>query len=151
MVFIRSFRTVNGPLRWQRLPQAQRIRNFRTLRLCLLVEWILRWNWMYGPAETVTSESCLAVTVTFQAQLVNDSPPSVTGNPSTGNKLLANHGIWTGDPTFAYQWMLNGYPISGATLDSYKISSKDVGADLSIDVTASDGTNSVSAQSQPSK
>ena len=102
---------------------------------------------MYGPAETVTSESCLAVTVTFQAQLVNDSPPSVTGNPSTGNKLLANHGIWTGDPTFAYQWMLNGYPISGATLDSYKISSKDVGADLSIDVTASDGTNSVSAQS----
>jgi hypothetical protein len=21
------------------------IRNFRTLRLCLLVDWILRWNW----------------------------------------------------------------------------------------------------------
>lgn len=97
--------------------------------------------------SSATSESCLAVMVAFRIQLGNTSIPTVTGNPTSGSTLVADPGTWTGDPTFAYQWMLNGSPISGATADSYEISSQDVGADLSVNVTASDGPNSVSAQS----
>jgi len=93
------------------------------------------------------TESCLAVIVTFRTQLANTSAPTATGDPSVGNTLVADAGIWTNDPTFAYQWILNGSPISGATADSYEISSQDVGASLSVNVTASDGSNSVSAQS----
>jgi hypothetical protein len=101
---------------------------------------------MYDQSDE-TSESSLVVIVTFEAQLTNILAPTAAGNPSTGKTLVADSGTWTGDPTFAYQWILNGSPISGATADSYEISSKDVGADLSVNVTASDGPNSVSAQS----
>jgi hypothetical protein len=93
------------------------------------------------------TESGLAIMVAFRTQLTNTLAPTVTGNPSAGNTLVADPGNWTGDPTFNYQWMLNGSPISGATADSYKTSLQDVGAELSVSVTATAGTNSVSAQS----
>ena len=102
---------------------------------------------MYGPAETVTSESCLAVMVAFRTQLADTLAPTVTGKPSIGNTLVADPGTWTGDPTFTYQWMLNGSPISGATLDSYEIAPQDVGANLAVVVTATDGSQSLSAES----
>ena len=92
-------------------------------------------------------ESCLAVVVAFRTQLENTLIPAVSGKPSVGNTLVADPGTWTGDPTFAYQWMLNGSPISGATSDSYEITPQDVGANLAVDVTATDGSQSLSAQS----
>ena len=92
-------------------------------------------------------ESCIAVMVAFITQLENTSIPTVTGKHSAGNTLVANPGTWTGDPTFAYQWMLNGSPISGATSNSYEIAPQDVGANLAVDVTATDGSQSLSAES----
>ncbi|WP_156165191.1 hypothetical protein [Demequina silvatica] len=64
--------------------------------------------------------------------------PTITGVPKAGVILRAQTGDWAPEPSeFAYQWMRNGVPIAGATAASYKVSSKDRGKKLRVDVTAS--------------
>lgn len=66
------------------------------------------------------------------------APPVITGDPGPGAQLTVTDGSW--DLTglqFAYQWLRDGDPITGATTSTYQITGADLGSDLSAVVTAS--------------
>jgi len=64
--------------------------------------------------------------------------PIITGFAVVGQMLTASVGEWTPAPTtVAYQWLLNGQPISRATGSTYVVGSKDVGRKVSVRVTGS--------------
>ncbi len=63
--------------------------------------------------------------------------PTITGTASVGSRLSVTTGTWEPAPTsFAYQWMRNGMPISGATDDQYGLVADDLAARISVTVTA---------------
>jgi alpha-L-rhamnosidase len=65
------------------------------------------------------------------------APPQVTGVAQFGSRLSATEGSWnTSGLRFAYQWLREGSPISGATGTSYKLGAADVGERISVRVTA---------------
>ena len=81
--------------------------------------------------------------------ITNAAPPVVQGSAALGSTLTASTGTWT--PTglgFTYQWLRGGTPIGGATAKTYAVTTADVGQQLSVRVTASNGS-SVSATSAP--
>ena len=88
----------------------------------------------YGDSEvrtTVVVKSGLAAPAATTA-------PSITGNPLVGSTLKASPGVWdVAGATFAYQWLRNGEPITGATTANYRVVKADQGASLSVRVTAS--------------
>lgn len=83
------------------------------------------------------------------------SSPTVSGVAQNGQTLSASPGVWSGtEPiVYAYHWErcdLSGAacsPIVGATSSTYAISSADVGATLTVVVTASNSGGSMSASS----
>ena len=75
---------------------------------------------------------------------VLSTPPTIVGPPEAGELLAAVPGEWEGGKpiTFTYQWRrcdaagANCVPISGATAESYRPVSADVGHALKVFVTA---------------
>jgi large repetitive protein len=66
-------------------------------------------------------------------------PPSITGIARYGQTLTANHGTWPGTVTkYAYQWLRNGSPISGATGTTHKVVAADAGHKVSVRVTVTE-------------
>ncbi len=67
--------------------------------------------------------------------------PVVTGTTQIGAAALsASTGTWTNSPTlFSYQWKNEGAPISGATNQTYAVQPSDLGAYISVAVTATNG------------
>ncbi|MGH3472816.1 MAG: CHAP domain-containing protein [Nocardioidaceae bacterium] len=64
--------------------------------------------------------------------------PSIKGTAQVGTKLTAIPGTWTPTgATFAYQWLANGLPISGATNRSFRPQAPQLGQRLQVQVTAS--------------
>lgn len=80
---------------------------------------------------------------------VNSTLPLISGTPQVGQPLTASNGTWLNTPTgFTYQWLSGGTtPISGATATTYVPVTLDIGATLSILVTASNGVGSTPATS----
>ncbi len=80
---------------------------------------------------------------------VNSSPPTITGSPTQDQTLTAGPGTWSGNPTFAYQWLRcdsaggNCTTIAGAATTTYLIQAGDVDATIRVRVTAtnSNGQN----------
>ncbi|WP_354702426.1 hypothetical protein DSM112329_02785 [Paraconexibacter sp. AEG42_29] len=91
------------------------------------------------------------VTPTAAAQTpVNSVPPAITGTPSPNNTLACSTGTWSDDPTaYAYQWQLDGAPISGATAATYAVAAGDAGHTVTCSVTATNATGSGQATSAP--
>lgn len=80
----------------------------------------------------------------------NSVAPVISGNPIVGQLLTTSNGTWAGtpSPSFTYQWRRNGTPISGATGATYTVQTADIGASLTVAVTATNsaGTgNAISA------
>lgn len=73
--------------------------------------------------------------------------PSIAGELAEGEILTAISGIWTGDPTFTYQWKADGSNISGAVNRTYTIASGDVGKSLSVAVTGANPAGNATAAS----
>lgn len=69
-------------------------------------------------------------------------PPTVTGEPSVGDILVVNPGLWVGQPTFTYRWLRDGDPIDGATLTTYEIVPDDLGTVLSVEEIATNDQGS---------
>lgn len=79
----------------------------------------------------------------------NTVAPSITGTTVQGSTLTAADGTWTGTPapTLTRQWKRNGVNISGATATTYVLTASDVGATITVTVTATNTIGSVSATS----
>lgn len=73
----------------------------------------------------------------------NVSAPVIQGNHWEEGLLYVTNGEWKGRPyIFTYQWKRDDVNIDGATLQKYTPVNADVGATITCEVTASDGTNS---------
>lgn len=79
----------------------------------------------------------------------NSVAPAITGTETETYYLTASTGTWSGDPTivYTYQWNRNGSPISAATSSQYQLTVDDVGAAITITVTATNDIGSSSATS----
>jgi subtilisin family serine protease len=64
--------------------------------------------------------------------------PTITGSAVLGQTLTADVGVWSPELTgVAYQWLVNGAVIRGATGSTYVVKSRDVGRQVSVRVTGS--------------
>jgi hypothetical protein len=85
---------------------------------------------------------------------VNISPPTVAGAIVEGRTLVAASGSWNPSATSAtYQWQRDtgsGFAdISGETSTSYTLVAADVGADLRVEVTATNASGSATGDADP--
>lgn len=79
--------------------------------------------------------------------IVNTTAPSITGLLAVGSVLTADKGVWTGATTYSYDWHKDGVT-TGATGTTYTLAADDVDSMISVVVTATDGTTSISAESE---
>lgn len=69
---------------------------------------------------------------------VNTGLPVVSGTPTAGDTLSCLLGSWTSHPppTFTYQWLRDGIPITGANDATYLVQGADAGLSISCEVIA---------------
>ena len=84
----------------------------------------------------------------------NTAAPTISGSPVVGSTLTASTGTWSPTPTaYAMQWMRDGQPILGAIGGTYVPTEADLGARLTVAVTASevdsDSASALSAATGP--
>ncbi len=73
------------------------------------------------------------------SDVVNVTPPQVTGTPMFDRVLRAGPGVWDpADVDVAYRWLRDGAPIPGARERSYRLRLGDLGHRMSVRVTATD-------------
>jgi VCBS repeat-containing protein len=106
-----------------------------------------------GTAESVTSAQTTAVTN------VNDAPvglPVITGTVTEDQTMSVDTSAITdadGLGAFSYQWLRDGVVIAGATGTTYTLGDADVGAQISVQVSYTDGQGTAesvtSAQTAP--
>ena len=79
-----------------------------------------------------------SVTVSGAAQsLTNSTAPAITGTASAGNTLSVSNGTWSATPdSYTYQWTRGGANVSGATANTYALTSADNGTSITCVVTA---------------
>jgi alpha-tubulin suppressor-like RCC1 family protein len=114
---------------------------------------------------TVTAESTMGNPTASSEQTativagppVETALPSVSGEATVGAELKAAHGTWAGTAplTYAYEWErcsgTSCHAISGATGESYTLTSEDAGKTVRVKVTATNSVGSASAKSQRSE
>ena len=72
------------------------------------------------------------------AAMVPDQAPVITGTTRVGHTLTATPGTYNVTPdTLSYQWLRNGTPITGANGATYLLTTGDLNAAISVEVTAS--------------
>lgn len=86
----------------------------------------------------------------------NTATPTISGTPQEGSTLTASNGTWSNSPTsYAYAWSQcdkngdNCAAIGGATANTYKAQSADVGHSLRVTVTAKNASGSATSTSAP--
>lgn len=65
------------------------------------------------------------------------SSPVISGDAVVGSTLTASSGSWGTHAAYSYQWLANGVPIEKATSSAFRPTSAQVGARLTVRVTAS--------------
>jgi hypothetical protein len=97
-----------------------------------------------GDSAAVQSNALL---VTAIAAPKNTTGPSISGGATQGATLTCAPGSWSGSPTFAFQWLRDGQPISGATSANYLTVAADAGHQISCRVTATNDGGSTASTS----
>ena len=103
----------------------------------------IRYTDAFGTMETVTSAQTVAV------HNVNDLPtglPLITGTATEDQTLTADVSALAdidGLGTINYQWLRDGSAISGATSSTYTARDPDVGSQISLRITYTDGHGTV--------
>lgn len=84
---------------------------------------------------TGTATSAEQVAVAGKISVVK--APTISGTAALGKTLKATSGTWSpGGLTYTYQWRRDTKAISGATKTSYKLTTSDVGHEVTVTVTA---------------
>jgi hypothetical protein len=101
----------------------------------------------FGAVSTDAEQTSLYATYTPGAAPPppsNTSPPTISGTAQQGQMLSEKHGAWSNGPTsYAYQWLqcdslgTSCLPISGASGQTYTLTSGDVGHTIEVQETAS--------------
>lgn len=87
-------------------------------------------------AKTTVASAPLTIQAGSALQVVDQ--PTVSGTFAPGQYVRATPGTWTAARTsFAYQWLRNGQPITGATAGSYRLTAADAAQRVSVRVQAS--------------
>lgn len=73
--------------------------------------------------------------------------PSIAGVLTQGEVLTAIPGVWSGEPTFTFQWKRDGSNISGGTGATYTLVAGDATKSISVAVTGTNPAGSASATS----
>jgi hypothetical protein len=92
---------------------------------------------MLGAAGTTP----INLTVPVKIQIINTVLPTIIGSHVEGQTLTSTVGSWDGSPTtFTYQWFRNGILVTGETSSSYTLTIADVGFAITLQVVASNAT-----------
>ncbi|AHK42211.1 putative major tail protein V [Ensifer adhaerens OV14] len=120
------------------------------------VKWIFS-GLVTGYEPAVPTDDKMTATVTFKvtgsytstpaAAPVNSVLPAISGVAQVGQVLTAFAGVWSGAPTFAYQWKKGGVNIAGGINPTYTPVGGDVGAAITVAVTATNTAGSATATS----
>lgn len=78
---------------------------------------------------------------------VNSVLPAISGIAQVGEEMTAWSGVWSGAPTFTYQWKNEGANIVGATSATYTPVVGDVGDNITVTVTGTNTAGNASATS----
>jgi len=78
---------------------------------------------------------------------VNSVLPAISGIAQVGHVMTAWPGIWSGAPSFTYQWKNEGVNIGGATSATYTPIVGDIGDNITVTVTATNSAGNASATS----
>jgi hypothetical protein len=111
----------------------------------------LRWRTTLVIAVTLLVTTGLLLPAAHGVAPVNQVAPTIAGSPTYRQTLSATSGTWDspGVLTYDYQWLRSGASIAGATDPTYQLQLDDVGAAISVRVTASDGVDQADADSLP--
>ncbi|HKP90993.1 MAG TPA: hypothetical protein VJT75_13585 [Thermoleophilaceae bacterium] len=93
-----------------------------------------------------------STSVTLLGPPVNTTKPSISGAPRVGRALTCIIGVWaspSSNTTFAYRWLRDGVPITGAIAPSRKPTAADQGHKLRCRVTVTNEAGSGSALTNP--
>ena len=83
-----------------------------------------------------TATSTSAATAAVQpGMFAAVSPPTVTGTAQVDQPLTASAGAWTPSADPAYQWLVDGAPVVGATGPSYTPAAADLRKQVAVQVT----------------
>ena len=84
----------------------------------------------------------------------NVTPPSIIGDPYLGVDLTVEDGQWSGtEPSYTYRWQRcrNGICTDIGEESDYTVSRGDLGSNLVVIVTATNGAGSATAASAPTR
>ncbi|MBB4860385.1 lysophospholipase L1-like esterase [Novosphingobium chloroacetimidivorans] len=97
-----------------------------------------------GSTSATSAASAVVIAATV-ALPVNSVAPVVTGTAAVGSTLTTNNGTWSGNPTYTYQWRVDGVNITGATASTYVVQASDAGKAITSRVTATNAGGSAPA------
>jgi hypothetical protein len=99
-----------------------------------------------GAASPVPSNNTIHVIPATGSPPILQTSPGISGGAAVPSTLTCNPGSWLNSPSFSYQWVRNGTPISGiGSSPIYVTTQADVGSSIGCIVTATNASGSVTA------
>jgi hypothetical protein len=91
-----------------------------------------------NPVIVVENKPSAGINATLAPAIITPGTPRISGHAKVGFTLTAHPGGWKpGVIIFSYQWLRDGVEIPGGTSQTYLLTSDDLGAKLTVEVTGS--------------